>query len=210
MAACVGPPPRPALPPRPWKIVSSRPRSLASAVGAEHLPLGGEVPAVLARVGVPHHHLEPGPSTPYETAESRLLEQVLDDAGRRAERGDRLEERHERELEACVLGHVERGEHVGRRGGAGHDQGVECLCAMHLAYARDGADCLGHSLRPGVELVGVQAHVELREVEAEQLDPAPERGQPSVRHALRPVRAQARVDHREVGREVGGGFITRS
>ena len=66
MAAWVGPPPRPALPPRPWKIVSSIP-PLGRERGerllrAEDLPLRREVAAVLAGVRVADHHLEPAPA----------------------------------------------------------------------------------------------------------------------------------------------------
>ena len=62
IAACVGPPPRPALPPRPWKIVSSTPRSRGDGgellLRAVDRPLRGDVAAVLAGVGVADHHLD--------------------------------------------------------------------------------------------------------------------------------------------------------
>ena len=55
----------------------------------------------------------------------------------------------------------------------------------------------------------MQAHVELRQVEPEELHPAPERRQPPVGDPCRTVLAQARVDHGEIGREVSGGVVAR-
>ena len=90
IAAYVGPPPRPALPPRPWKTVSSDaapPRDVGERdERAADLPLRREVARVLRRVRVADHHL----------AAADRVEQLLVDARRGAQRVDRLEERHER------------------------------------------------------------------------------------------------------------------
>ena len=72
-----------------------RRQRLLRAVG---LPGGGDVAAVLARVGVAEHHLE-APAAPLdERAEVLVVEQRRDGRGRLAEVGDRLEERDEREI----------------------------------------------------------------------------------------------------------------
>ena len=63
MARYVGPPPRPTLPPRPWKSVTSTPalRQAATSdlLGLVELPVRGEPSAVLRRVGVADHHFLP-------------------------------------------------------------------------------------------------------------------------------------------------------
>ena len=119
IAACVGPPPRPALPPRPWKIVSSMSRSAGQRgerlLGAVVLPGRRQVAAVLARVGVAEHHLEPAAAALDERAEALVVEQRGDGRRRLAEVGDRLEERHEREVLADLrLRQVERPQQVVR------------------------------------------------------------------------------------------------
>ena len=53
---------------------------------AVDLPLRGEIAAVLARVGVAHHHLEAAAGT--------AIEDLLDEGAGSAEVGDRLEQRH--------------------------------------------------------------------------------------------------------------------
>ena len=61
IASYVGPPPRPALPPRPWKTVrldAAPPRDVGERdERAADLPLRGEVAGVLRRVRVADHHL---------------------------------------------------------------------------------------------------------------------------------------------------------
>ena len=52
------------------------------------------------------------------------------------------------------------------------------------------------------QLVRVNADVELGEVEAEELDPAAQRGQPPVGDASRRALTEAPVDHGEIGREL--------
>ena len=51
------------------------------------------------------------------------------------------------------------------------------------------------------EVARVHAHVELREVEAEELDAAAQRGEAAVGDPRAAVRAQAAVDHVEVGEQ---------
>ena len=55
-----------------------------------------------------------------------------------------------------------------------------------------------------LQLVGVQADVERRQVEAEQLDPASQRREAAVCEPAAPVLAQAAVDELELGEEATG------
>ena len=63
MARWVGPPPRPTVPPRPWKSRSFTPHSRATSCSARwalvDLPGAGEHAAVFVGVGVAEHHLLP-------------------------------------------------------------------------------------------------------------------------------------------------------
>ena len=63
MAACVGPPPRPTVPPRPWNRRSFTPNSFAArckfAVGLIEFPRAGEHASVFVGVGVAEHDLLP-------------------------------------------------------------------------------------------------------------------------------------------------------
>ena len=59
-------------------------------LGAIDLPLGGQVAAVLARVRVPHHHLQ--------ALAGAAVENLLDERAGLAEVGDRLEQRYPLEL----------------------------------------------------------------------------------------------------------------
>jgi hypothetical protein len=65
---------------------------------------------------------------------------------------------------------------------------VELLRVAHAGEERTQV------LRGLVQVACVYAHVELRQVEPEELDPLPERGQPAIGDPRRAVRAQAAVD----------------
>ena len=138
MPACVGPPPRPAEPPRPWKIVSSTSRVGRDArqllLRAVDLPLRGEIAAVLARVRVADHHLE----APARAA----IEDLLDERACRPQVGDRLEQRHALERGPGLARERLRVEHV--VGGAGHrdDQAVDRLGAVPCLCGRGGRAAL--------------------------------------------------------------------
>ena len=60
IARCVGPPPRPTVPPRPWKSRSFTPHSRATACSARcalcKFPRAGQHPAVFVRVRIAEHH----------------------------------------------------------------------------------------------------------------------------------------------------------
>ncbi len=180
IAAWVGPPPRPALPPRPWKIVSSIPASRGdlgeSLLGPVDRPLRGEVAAVLARVGVADHHLEPVAAlgdTRRRTVRRRGAPSRSSPAP--FEVGDRLEQRHDRDR-LCRSGRARRARR--RCCSVAETITVSSACAPCRARAcRDRLEHRPRALGRGANLARVQAHVELREVEAEELDRPLERGQ---------------------------------
>ena len=164
IASYVGPPPRPALPPRPWKTVSSTPRARATSASAtsarriSHWAL--EIAGVLRRVGVADHHL---------TAPDRV-EQLAVDARRSAKRVDRLEERDDRQRLVRQLVHAA---HVVRRVGARDDPGVERLRPMPPTGFDNGVGHAADALVGIHEVARVGAHVELGEVQPEDLDTSP-------------------------------------
>ncbi len=167
----------------------------------EDLPLRGEIAAVLSRVRVADHHLEPRAASRDEATETCVVEQLLHDLRRRAQRLDRLEERDERELEALRLRQVERAEDVVGRRRARHDQRVDGLRTMGRLGTCNGGDRLPHAFRRRTEILGVKTNVELRQVEAEELDAPPQRGEPSVGDALCTAGTKAPVEDVEIERE---------
>ena len=184
IAACVGPPPRPVLPPRPWKIVSSIPRSRRERgerlLRAVDLPLRRQVAAVLARVRVADHHLEAAAALLDDARRTRLVEQRLDDRGRRAQVGDRLEERHRRDARAGLVGESTTASTSAARRRAGDDHRVERALpepALRIARRRRS---VSRTRGSAGQLRRVEAHVELRDVEAEELDAAAQGGEPAV------------------------------
>ena len=198
IAAWVGPPPRPALPPRPWKIVSADPMAACHLgellLRAIDRPLRGEVAAVLARVGVTDHHLR---------GRVAATQQLVDDRRvRRREVVERLEERHDRER---LVGQRAGGDHVCGARRAGDDQRVERLRPV-LAPAGDrGRDrFLGAGL---AEVARVQPQVELRHVEAEDLDHALEAGDAAVRDAASAVRRAGWRESCETSSSSSGGRL---
>ena len=72
------------------------------------------------------------------------------------------------------------------------------MAGARLAH---GAERRVRALVRRLELVRVQAHVELRDVEAEQLDAPAQVGQRAVGDARAAVGAQARVHQLEVGEQ---------
>ena len=60
IASKAGPPPRPTEPPRPWKICIRTPASANTAASARvawlQAPHGGQVAAILVRIGIADHH----------------------------------------------------------------------------------------------------------------------------------------------------------
>ena len=100
IASADGPPPRPTVPPRPWKSqVGGRrggPRRVAQRpLCFEDLPLRGRHPGVLVRVGVPEHHLLRVPAALHDPPVHRIGEEIVKKVPRLAELGDGLEQRHE-------------------------------------------------------------------------------------------------------------------
>ena len=188
IAACVGPPPRPALPPRPWKIVSSIP-ALAGDLGERLLgavdrPLRREIAAVLARVGVADHHLEPvARARPPGARSARRRAAARTVVGRRLEVGDRLEQRHDGDA-------ARRSGRATARTSAGLvvAETITVSSARAPWRARAAATASKTLARPLgrlPHLARVKPDVELREVEAEQLDAPLERGEPAVRDPRR-------------------------
>ena len=78
---------------------------------------------------------------------------------------------------------------------------------MLLPRARDRRDRRAEPLGAGAQLAGVDADVELRELEPEELDAAPQRRQPTVRHPVCAAGPQAAVEEVEIGGEVGGRCV---
>ena len=136
------------------------------------LPLRGEIACVLRRVGVADHHL--------------AAEQLFVDRRRGAERLHRLEQRDD------VLGGRQplHAAHVLRRVDTGDDHRL-------ARRGEEGADAL-----VGLDRVAcVHAHLDGREVEAEDLHTPPQRRQRAVGDARAAVRAQAAVDRVEIACE---------
>ena len=157
-------------------------------------PLRRQVAAVLARVRVADHHLEAA-----VRRDATVVEQLVDDARRRLEVGDRLEERNDRQ---GLVGEVEHARHVACRGGARHDHGVERTRAVARPGARDGGEGLAHALVGLRDVARVEPHVEPGDVEPEELDARAQPREPAVREALAAVRAEAPVDHVEIRGEL--------
>ena len=163
IASYVGPPPRPALPPRPWKTVrldAAPARDLGERdERAADLPLRGEVAGVLRRVRVADHHLA--------AADRRRAAPRRSGARHAALRPTRRAART-----TAARREFAHAEHVVGRRRAGDDHRVE---------RRDRA--ASDSVTASVSLIGIgevarmHAYVELREVEAEELDPPAERAQ---------------------------------
>ena len=94
-------------------------------LGAEDLPLRRQIAAVLARVGVADHDLQPPAPRVHQRREARFVQERLDDRGRLAEVADRLEERNRRDSRSRLCGRVDDGKHVTCRLRAGDDDGVD-------------------------------------------------------------------------------------
>ena len=181
IAAYVGPPPRPALPPRPWKIVSSTPRSRREPrellLRAVDLPLRGQEAAVLAGVGVADHHLEP-----LARAAGRGAPRTSD-AGT-AQVVDRLEQRHDRRRSSPAS----RGERLGERARRPPSASSRRSAGRSHAGPRRAGAPPPREHRRGARrdrraAVGVEAKVELRDVEPETSSRRAQRGEPAVRDA---------------------------
>ena len=82
-----------------------------------------------------------------------------------------------------------------------HDQRVDGLGAMARMGTCDSSDRLASTLGRRAEILGVKTNVELGEVEAEELDTTPQRGEPPVRDAIRTAGTKAPVENVEIGRE---------
>jgi hypothetical protein len=173
--------------------VSSTPRDRATSASATSrtadLPLGAQVPGVLRRVGVADHHL----------AATDGVEQLGVDLRCRPQRLDRLEERHDRQR---LVGQLVHATDVVGGVGAGDDPRVERLRPVAPARLGDGCRDPAHAFVRLDEVARVRAHVELGEMQAEELDPAAQRRECPVGDARTAVRAQAPVDDREIVREV--------
>ncbi len=165
----------------------------------EDLPLRGEVAAVLPRVRVADHDLEPAAALLDEAGEMGLVQQGLDDRGRLAEVADRLEERNRRDAGARLGGQVDEMDNVLGRPRPGDDHRVDRSVAVLLLRGGDGMERASHSRRGIAKLGRMEAGVELGDVEAEELDPPAKTGQTPVRDPAAPVRAQAAVDDVEIG-----------
>src|SRR5207248_5561306 len=95
-------------------------------------------------------------------------------ARRGAQRVDRFEEGYEGQW----LGReVENAQDVLRRRRAGDDDRVEGLLAVAATSLGNRGEGLADALRRLGEVVRVHAHVELREMEAEELDAASQSGE---------------------------------
>ncbi len=140
---------------------------------AENLPLGRDDAAVLARVGVADHQLEPRARPPFEELRGERLgsAQVV----------DRLQQRHHGHVEPCL-----RGERLGEQdvlGRVGHrdDQGVDRIPPVPPLKRGRLREHLQGRFRIVAQLTGVQPEVERRPREPEHVEVPPKRGQPAVR-----------------------------
>ena len=171
-------------------------------LGAVDRPARREVAAVLAGVGVAHHHLDATPACGDAGRERSSASSVAHDLRRCAEVGDRLEQRHDRRAGSSP------------RSSTASTSSAEVV-AETITVSSARAPCRRRAAATAaktprgalvgrVHLVCVQAHVELREVEAEQLDPALERGEPPPRHARRAGGVEAAADHARSARSSSG------
>ena len=161
----------------------------------EDLPLGRQIAAVLAGVGVPDHDLETS-----VRRDSPVFEELRDDAGSRSQVVDRLEERHRTHVARPQL---EQPVHVGRRAHARDDDRTRRARAVALAGPAQGLQQGLRPLAPRPQVLRVQTQVECRNVKAEQLHATAKRGQLAVRDPSASVLAEAAVEQIEVGSEVG-------
>ena len=217
IAACVGPPPRPggaaaAVEDRQLDPALARQRR-ERLLRAVDLPLRRQVAAVLARVGVADHDLEPVAAARHERAEARRRR-----AARRRSRGAARRSSivsnsgtSDEVARRASSASVERARARRRRRlGAGDDERVERV-ACRSARAR----CAASSSVARGALVGlraparVHAHVELGDVEAEELDAAAQRRQPAVGDALAARGAQAAVEQARSASQLGGVGVAR-
>ncbi len=173
-------------------------------LGAIDRPLGREVAAVLAGVGVADHQLEPSAARGDALGVALVVEQRLDGRGRALEIGDRLEERHDGER---LVAQLEHREHVLRALGRRDDHRVKRMGAVAGARFGDRGEDLAGPLARRAQLAGVEADVELGQMEAEELDPPLDSGEPSGGDAVAAVGLEAAAEHREVGEQLGGGRV---
>ena len=173
-------------------------------LGAVDRPLGGEVAAVLAGVGVAHHHLEPVPALGDPGAVTLVGEKLAPGRVGRLEVGVGLEERHDGD---GLGGEVEHAEDVGCARGRGDDHRVERAVAVPGARGRDRLEDVPRAVGRRAHLARVEAHVELRHVEPEQRHAALQRGERPVGHAFAAIRLEAAPDHREIGGECLRGVV---
>ena len=171
------------------------------ALRAKDLPLCGQVAAVLPRIGVADHDLDARAPSLDQAGEARIVEDALHRLRRRPEGCDRLEERDDRQLEASLLGDVAGVEHVIRGRRPRHDQRVESLRSVSLTHTFHRCERLTYAVGADAKLVGMDSHVELREVKAEELDAATQCSKPAVRDPARPPRSKAAVEQVEIRRE---------
>ena len=161
---------------------------------SEDLPLRGDDPAVLAGVRVPDHHLEP--------LTRGAVEQLLDERGRPPQVVDRLEKRHDLDVEADLGGERLGGEDVVRAPRHRDDQGVDAA-APSAPLERSG---LGEQRLRVLALLGERARVEPQveggTVQAEDVEPPAKVGEPTVGDPLAAVAAEARLDELELRTEL--------
>ena len=193
MAAWVGPPPRPALPPRPWKIVSSiavRPRHLRERLlGAVDRPLCGEVAAVLPGVGVADHDLETSAALGDTAGVARVREQCLDVSGRSFQVGDRLEEGNDGDR---FIGELEHARARLSAFSVAETMTVSSACSPCRARAPgERVEDLPCALDRLPDLARVEPDVELGQMEAEELHAPLELREPPV--AMRCPRLASRL-----------------
>ena len=163
---------------------------------AEDLPLRRHDAAVLARVRVADHHLEPSPGTRGREARPRAPRRR---AGRRSSR-------------AAAHGHVEPSPRRratprrGRRRPSASSRRSACRSPAFRAAAGAPRPPRAPRARRRLALAAacVHAQVERRHVQAEQLEAAPERGEPAVGDPRAAVAAQARVDKVELRLQLVG------
>jgi len=139
----------------------------------EDLPLGRDDAAVLAGVGVADHQLERRARPAFEELRSERLgsTQVV----------DRLQQRHDRHVEPCLLGERLREQDVLRRVGHRDDQGVDRLRPPPTLKRRRLREHLQGRCGIVSQLTRVQPEVERRTREPEHVEVAPKRGEPAVR-----------------------------
>ncbi len=167
-------------------------------------PLCRQIPAVLGRVGVADHHLDPATPPIEEVGERGLAEQGIDDVAGVLEVVDGLEQRHDGKREAGVPGHLQRPQDGRGSCRPRQNQGVADGRSVRRVEIGDGLQRRGDAIRRRLEVARVHPHVHLGDVEAEDLDPAAQRREAAVGDAVAPMGAQAVVDEVEVGAELVG------